>query len=166
MSGPRQEPRTGSDAVRLERSPLGLQSSAMPAPFVAKLAALAPLTKGEKRVLAEAASRAVTVGADSDIVREGEPTAECRVLVEGWSARYKLLPEGKRQIVAFGVPGDALDLDAFVSGAAPDHAVAALCPCTVALIPHAALREIVAEHPGIARALWRDTLLDAAVSRE
>jgi CRP-like cAMP-binding protein len=151
MSGSGAEPPSGSDTI---------------APFVTRLAMLARLTEAEKRALAEAAVRTVPVGADRDIVREGEATAECRVLLDGWSARYKLLPEGKRQIVAFGLPGDVLDLDAFVTGEPSDHAVAALCPCTVALVPHAVLHEIADAHPGIARALWRDTLLDAAVYRE
>ncbi len=136
-------------------------------PFATKLGTLAPLSGTQMRLLAEAASRTVTVAADGDIVREGEPSAECRVLIEGLGARYKLLPEGERQIVAFGLPGDALNLEGFARGSgAVDHAVTALCPCTVAVIPHQALREIADEHPAIAQALWRDTLLDAAVYRE
>ena len=135
--------------------------------FLTKLGTLASFSDEERRVLTEAASRTVAVGADQDIVREGEPQSECRVLLDGMSASYKLLPEGKRQIVAFGIPGDALDLEGFArSGGAMDHAVTALCPCTLAVVPHQTLQEMADNHPGIAQALWRDTLLDAAVYRE
>jgi CRP-like cAMP-binding protein len=157
---------TLDSAARLMRSRHRSDSRAKPDPFIAKLAMLAPLTEAEKEVLAEAASRTVTISADQDIVREGETSGECRVLLDGWSARYKLLPEGKRQIVAFGLPGDVLDLDAFVTGTAMDHTVTTLCPCTLAVVPHATMREIVSAHPGVAQALWRNTLLDAAVYRE
>jgi CRP-like cAMP-binding protein len=135
-------------------------------PVLLKAGLLAPLTQAEKAALADAAARIVLVEADQDIVPEGQASTECRVLLTGWSARYKLLPQGQRQIVAFGLPGDFLDLDAFATEAAPDHAVAALQPCSVGIIPHQTLREIAEEHAGVARALWRHTLLDAAIGRE
>jgi CRP-like cAMP-binding protein len=43
--------------------------------------------------------------ADQDIVRIGDSPSQCSLLVEGYDCVYKLTAEGKRQIVAFYVPG-------------------------------------------------------------
>jgi CRP-like cAMP-binding protein len=47
-----------------------------------------------------------------------------------------------------------------------DHSLGVLAPSTVAFIPHAAIHDLVERYTGIASALWRDTLVDAAIFRE
>jgi CRP-like cAMP-binding protein len=47
-----------------------------------------------------------------------------------------------------------------------DHSIATLMPCRVALIPHETMRKMTENYPRIARAVWKDTLVDAAVFRE
>ena len=100
-----------------------------------------------------------------DIVVSGAPPSECHVLLDGMAAPYKLLSDGKRQIVRFAFPGDFLDLDGYVGGTM-DHSVAALGACTVGVIQHQALRDLSRDHSDLAMALWRHTLADAAVFRE
>ena len=95
----------------------------------------------------------------------GERQIERHVLLAGMDAGYKMLPDGNRQIVAINVPGDILDLDG-LPDAKLDRNVVSLGSCQVGVIPHGTLRALADQHPGIARALWRQTLLDAAVSRE
>lgn len=46
------------------------------------------------------------------IVREGEPYGDISLLVSGWVERFKLLPDGRKQIVNFALPGDLLCFDA------------------------------------------------------
>ena len=41
-----------------------------------------------------------------------------------------------------------------------------LVPSKVAFIPHESIHELIATHQTLAAALWRDTLIDAAVFRE
>jgi len=67
--------------------------------------------------------------------------------------------------MSFQIAGDMCDLHSFLLGEM-DHSVGTLTPCKVACIPHAALSDIIDKYPRIARALWRDTLIDAAVFRE
>ncbi len=45
-----------------------------------------------------------------DIVRDGDRPSECSLVLEGFAFRYKLLPDGRRQILAFHTPGDLPDL--------------------------------------------------------
>src|SRR5579862_3209742 len=49
--------------------------------------------------------------AGSWIVHAGEP-AELYTLFSGWAYRFKTLPDGRRQILNFALPGDLLGLQA------------------------------------------------------
>ncbi len=85
--------------------------------------------------------------------------------MEGFAARYKILPSGRRQITAIHVPGDFVDLHSFLLKTM-DHGVMALTACELALVPHATLLRITEEKPHLARLLWLGTLIDAAIHRE
>ena len=76
-----------------------------------------------------------------------------------------MLGDGRRQILSFHVPGDVPDLQSLHLHTM-DHTLSALTQATVAFIPHESLRDLVAARPTIAAALWRDTLIDAAIFRE
>ena len=100
-----------------------------------------------------------------DLIREGERPARVHLLLEGWACRYKLLPDGARQIMAFLIPGDLCDIHIFVLKTM-DHAIGLLGPAKVAFIEPDAMLEIMDRHPRVARALWWATLVDEAVLRE
>ena len=134
-------------------------------PLVNKLEGVASLSAEEKRILAEAASRTRDVDADQDIVHEGDHQAECNLILDGVLCRYKMLPEGNRQITGFQIAGDLCDLTGFVLGRM-DHSVATLTPAKLAVIPHQRLQEITEQYPNLARALWQETIIDASISRE
>jgi CRP-like cAMP-binding protein len=87
------------------------------------------------------------------------------LLVEGFLCRYKMLPDGKRQILSLHVPGDVADLQS-LHLAVMDHSLGTLVPSRAAFITHEALRGIIRAYPEIADAFWRDTLIDAAIFRE
>ena len=122
-------------------------------------------TETVAQAIADALARTYEVKDEQDIVLSGPSQSECHVLLAGMAAPYKLLSDGKRQIVRFAYPGDFLDLDGYVGGIM-DHNVVALGSCTVGVISHQALRDFLHSHPEIALALWRQTLADAAVFRE
>lgn len=63
-----------------------------------------------------------TVPAHRDLIGEGDDPGPTFLMVEGWACRYKILPGGSRQIMAFLMPGDFCDmhigvLDEMASGA-------------------------------------------------
>src|SRR3712207_9002491 len=89
------------------------------------------LSDEEKRVLGEAVSHTRNVGPDEDLVRDGDCPSESCLVLEGFTCRYKLLPDGKRQIMAVHIPGDFVDLHSFILKKM-DHGVATLTPCKVA----------------------------------
>src|SRR3712207_999461 len=146
-------------------TPAPTNGATMHSPIIQKIETFTALSEEEKQALVSAIGPARDIGADEDIVFDGDrPSHSCAVL-EGFACRYKLLEEGKRQIMSFHIAGDIVDLHSFLLGEM-DHSVGTLTPCRIACIPHSVLNDIVERYPRIARALWRDTLIDAAVFRE
>lgn len=107
--------------------------------------------------------RAVSVG--EDIVVEGSRPNESTLLLEGIAARYRVLQDGKRQITALHVPGDFVDLHAFMLKTM-DHGVVALSPCRVAAAAHRDLTVVTQTSPHLTRMLWLSTVIDGAIHRE
>jgi CRP-like cAMP-binding protein len=50
--------------------------------------------------------RSVAFGPRSLLLREGDTPSEIFTLFEGWAYRFKLFPDGRRQIIRFLLPGD------------------------------------------------------------
>jgi CRP-like cAMP-binding protein len=67
--------------------------------------------------------RLVTAG--SEIIYAGQTDAELFTLFSGWAFRQKSLPDGRRQILNFMLPGDIVGLQASLLTAA-EHSVEAL----------------------------------------
>src|SRR5262249_53989095 len=85
--------------------------------------------------------------------------------LEGFAFQLKVLPDGSRQIMAFLIAGDFCDLRGLLMHQM-DFGVAALGRTTVAVISHERLRGIIEKHPRLGLALWRDTMIDAAIYRQ
>jgi CRP-like cAMP-binding protein len=99
------------------------------------------------------------------IAREGDRPSRCCLLVDGFLFRAKTTEGGKRQILSFHVPGDIPDLQSLHLHVS-DHDLASLNQVTVGFIPHEVLHTVTRERPRIAGALWRETLVDAALFRD
>jgi CRP-like cAMP-binding protein len=104
-------------------------------------------------------------GVGEDIVVEGSRPNYSTLMLEGLSARYKDMADGTRQITALQVPGDFVDLHAFLLRKL-DHGIVAMSQCRVAFAEHTDLRRITETMPHLTRLLWLNTLIDAAINRE
>jgi CRP-like cAMP-binding protein len=134
-------------------------------PLIQKLERFVPLSEADKLALTNATANTKTVNAHIDLIREGDRPSAVRVIMEGFAYRYKLLPNGGRQIVAYIVPGDICNAHVFILKRM-DHAIATLSPCKIAELSGRDVLRITSEHPTITQALWWSTLVDEAVSRE
>jgi CRP-like cAMP-binding protein len=134
------------------------------AAFVAKLEQRDALSPQERTILASAATGGRRVAVGQDIVREGDRPKESTLMLSGYSARYNVLADGRRQISALHVKGDFVDLHSFLVHRM-DHGVVALSDCTVCVVSHDALMSITERHPHLTRLLWLSTLVDAAIHR-
>jgi CRP-like cAMP-binding protein len=101
----------------------------------------------------------------SDIISDGAHSGHCHVVLSGLACRYKLLPDGGRQIMAFLIPGDLCDAEIFILKVM-DHAVAAITPTTTALIPAEDMKALLRETSSLGEALWWGTMTDLGVLRE
>jgi CRP-like cAMP-binding protein len=132
--------------------------------LTANLQLYGTLSADEQRVVDSllVSTRATAPG--EDLVVEGDAPAQCRVLLEGQAFRHRTLSDGRRQIMAFHIPGDVCDLQALFLGT--DHNVTVLTAGEVGLIPHGKLTDVMVAYPRIARGFWRSNLIDAAICRE
>jgi CRP-like cAMP-binding protein len=142
-----------------------VQSSSPHERLIRKLESITRLGPEETNALRRLPLTTAKVEEDADVAREGDRPSQCCLLVDGFLFRYKMLPEGQRQIMSLHVPGDLPDLQSLYLKVM-DHSVGALAPSTVAYIPHPAVLELVQRYPRITAAFWRDTLVDAAIFRE
>lgn len=136
----------------------------MPNHFVKKLRNLAELNSADIAALSALTSHPREYSAKQDMIREGDRPGPVFVILHGWGCRYKILPNGTRQIIAFLLPGDACDLH-FGMLAEMDHNLQALTPCQVALIPGDRMEVLLEEHPAIARAMYKSQLIDEGTLR-
>lgn len=133
--------------------------------LIRKLETIITISDAERHAIERLPVMRRQLGAHQDIVRDGDQPTQCCLLIEGWAFRYKLLDEGKRQILSVHIPGDIPDLQS-LHLPVMDHNLSSLTACTLAFIPHDALLDLTRNHPGVTAALWRDTLVDAAIFRE
>ncbi len=103
--------------------------------------------------------------AKEDVVREGDRPEFIYLILDGWAGRYKYLPDGRRQIVSFFLPGDICDINIFVLREM-DHFVGALSRLKVAQITRGDFETATLDNPRLLQALYWDTLVATAIQRE
>lgn len=86
----------------------GQVRSEMREPALTRLMALAPLDGPAVAALTAALALARGVRLRRDIVTEGREIEEPLLLLSGWAARVRLLPDGRRQFLSFLLPGDLI----------------------------------------------------------
>lgn len=133
--------------------------------LVRKLGSLISLSAEEEAAILALPASLREIRPDQDVVRDGDRPSQSCLVVEGFLCRYKDLATGTRQIHSIHVPGDMPDLQS-LHLEVMDHGLATLTPSKVAMIPHDALRQLIRTYPRLCDALWRDTLVDAAIFRE
>jgi CRP-like cAMP-binding protein len=136
----------------------------MPNRFIDKLRLLAELDEGDVHALINATSRARKIPARHDLIREGDRPGPVFVMLEGWACRYKILPSGTRQVLAFLMPGDSCDLHIGLL-AEMDHSIQSMTPARVAMIERAEMDALMTDRPRIARAMYIAQLIDESTMR-
>lgn len=83
------------------------------------------------------------------ILVEGAHSAHLFTVLFGWAFRYKMMADGRRQILNFVVPGDLIGLQAALMGEM-QHSVEALSPVRLCLFERNRTMEIFTKHPTLA----------------
>jgi CRP-like cAMP-binding protein len=133
--------------------------------FAAKLSQFARLSRADILALKGLDHGEERFPAHVDIVTEGDLPRAAFVLAKGMACRYRSLPNGRRQIITFLIPGDLCDLHGFLLKRM-DHSVATIVPTRLTAINYQSVNETLARHPRIAAALCWSALQDEAILRE
>lgn len=78
--------------------------------IVRKLGAMTLLSEVEIDFLEGIQNNTISLPAGTDFVEDGEEFKATFIVREGWVVRYVILPDGRRQILSFALPGDILGL--------------------------------------------------------
>lgn len=132
--------------------------------FVQKLQGFAELTEQEIQAVERLTSKPRHFRPRQDLIREGDRPGPVFVMLEGWAFRYKVLPSGSRQVMAFMMPGDACDLNIGML-AEMDHSIQTATSAKVATISRDDMDALMDEHPGFARAMYVAQLVDEGTLR-
>jgi CRP-like cAMP-binding protein len=132
---------------------------------VRKLGRLIDLDENQWKFLENLQGRIKRIEAGDDVVRRGQVYDNAFVIRSGWAIRYRMLQDGRRQILNFALPGDVLGLSPTyrrISG----HSVAALTHMETAVVSSSQIEQIYRDHPRMAAALNWATARDYAMLAE
>lgn len=117
---------------------------------------------------------AVSLVKVKETVRQGNNIVDLRcsprqltVMLGGVACLNKRLEDGSRQIYTFQYPGDFCDLHRYVLPEVDQTVtVTALTNCSIGIIRHEDLDQMISEHPKLGLAFWRASMLEASIFRE
>lgn len=137
----------------------------MPEPVATKLRHFLPLSAEDVGLLHAGLRRLESYAAHTDVIQEGSEPRYLNVVLQGWICRYKQLEDGRRQIIAFFVPGDMCDPCVFLLDNM-SHALATLTPATIARVSEPEILKLMQTSPGLTKAFWLEMLVSADIQRE
>jgi CRP-like cAMP-binding protein len=108
-----------------------------------------PITPNELGAINGIKREHVSLKAGAEIIRAGDESPEIYTLYSGWAFRFKTLPDGRRQILNFLLPGDLVGLQAAMFDAA-QYGVEALTDVELCLLPRRKVWALFDEMPGLA----------------
>src|SRR5438477_6451082 len=122
-------------------------------PLIDKLSHYLPLSPLEVSFLRDIHGPKRRFDRHRDIIAQGRPYRSVFILCSGFAWRYKILPDGKRQLLSFGLPGDLIGFPAcFFENAV--NATGSLTEVVVATVPFTTLYDLFARFPRIAIGLF------------
>jgi CRP-like cAMP-binding protein len=134
-------------------------------PLALKLAGYVPLSQSELPILREIASATRAVRRRQDIVTEGKKYRALFLVIDGILMRYRILRDGRRQIVNLVIPGDFAGVPGcFFDGAL--YSIKALTDATISTIPLYRLLALFETHPRLAAKIFWSFSCEAAVYAE
>jgi CRP-like cAMP-binding protein len=85
----------------------------------------------------------------ASFLREGTRSEYLYTVLSGWAFRYKMLDDGRRQILNYALPADIVGLQGTVMREM-DHSVEALTPLVLCVFPRGKLWELYGHFPSLA----------------
>lgn len=136
-------------------------------PFVRKIESIAlfNLSAEERAALEALPVQATEYDARQDVITEHDRPSRCFTVLNGIAAAYKTTQEGRRQVVAYYVPGDMPDFQSLQLEVL-DFSIGAVTPLRIGSVSHNAIRGMFNAYPRLVEAFWRATLIEGSLARE
>jgi CRP-like cAMP-binding protein len=134
-------------------------------PLIERLAAFVPLTEAEHGFLRELHANRRTIARQREVIVAGRRYDGLFILCDGIVLRYKVLSDGKRQILGLGLPGDLIGFPTCLFTDAV-NSVSAVTDIVVASIPFTRLFELFRTWPRLGIALFWACAHEAAIYGE
>lgn len=166
--------KVGSAGQPIDRTESGPADAGAPAPAVTilapnrfrrKLESLVPLSASAGDHLEKITVRHDSHPTRADLIPRHDTQGGRLVLLEGFACHYRTLTGGRRQIIAYLIPGDSYDLDAPPRNRL-EHEMMALTPVRVAHLARASVAAVTRDHPAIADGLRVAAQVEEATVRE
>jgi CRP-like cAMP-binding protein len=129
-----------------------------------RLERYAPLRAEDKKALENELLSLRRYVPRDNLARQGAPVERIFMILDGFACRYKLLPDGRRQITAYMLPGDLCDTRTFAMGYM-DHSIAAISNVRAAVLTEESVQRLESR-PAVARVLARNSLVHQSIARE
>ena len=130
-----------------------------------RLVGLVPLSGEESAALEHCAGPARLYSPHEELAREGEAAGHVGLLVSGFAYRSRVLPDGRRQILSYLIPGDLCDARQLLMPAAT-HTVSTLTAANVVPFAREELLRLIQRYPRIGQALCWVALVEETIARE
>ncbi len=133
-------------------------------PLVARLTGRITLSEEDRMALVALPHQVRQADAGDYIVKEGDKSSSCHILLSGFAHRHRISAGGDRHILGIQAEGDILNLPSLPPVPSDDF-VQALTPVRTAAVPIDAMLELNSTHPAIANALWLEITAEVSVFR-
>jgi CRP-like cAMP-binding protein len=105
-------------------------------------------TEQELRFISNFKRGELVAEAGSTILSEGTHSPHLYTVLSGWAFRFKTLPDGRRQILNYLLPGDLLGLQGSIMGEM-EHSVEALTPMVLCVFQRDKLDDLFEGYPSL-----------------
>ena len=134
-------------------------------PLTRKLSRLVTLSPAETAVLRELQSHGRRITRGREMVVEGRKYDELLILLDGVALRYRVLNDGRRQVLNIVLPGDLIGFPGcFFEGAL--YSISALGDCVVSPVPFTRFLRLPETHPRLGAAIFWSLSCETAIYAE
>lgn len=133
--------------------------------LVRRLDGLANLSSNDHAALVDLTTQARRLEARQEIVGKDASSGGLAVMLSGFGCRYKLFPDGRRQVLSYLAPGDFVDLDRGRLSRL-GHSIGAVGSALVSFPGREPLTKLLEAHPEVAEAMLKAHWIEDAIARE
>ena len=130
-----------------------------------RLGLIGQLDREDREALASVRGKIRSVAGRQDVLKHGDHPTESVVVLTGLLYRYKITPDGRRQIHSFYLANETPSLEA-IPLEIMDNNLAPVVDSTLGFIEHCEIERVIEDRPNLRKLIWRETLVQAAAFRE